>query len=309
MRGIRIGIGVADAGGTPLDAVLAQIRDAERAGFASVWIPHIFGLDALTLAALAGRETSRIELATAVVPTHSRHPLYAAQQALSTQAACSGRFAFGLGPSHQVVIENMLGLSFAKPALHVEEYLRVVTDLVRDGKTAFQGRLYRVNASLRVACGAPPPVLIGALGPRMRRIAGALADGTITWMAGRRTLAEQIGPGVRAAAREAGRPEPRIVAGFPVAVTSDAAGARAAASKAFALYGNLPSYRAMLDAEGVRDPGELAIAGDAAAVEAALRALADAGVSDFNAVPFGHGDDAKASVRRTSELLAELARA
>jgi len=309
MRGIRIGIGVADAGGTPLDVVLGQIRDAEHAGFASVWIPNIFGLDALTLAALAGRETSRIELGTAVVPTHSRHPVYAAQQALSTQAACAGRFAFGLGPSHQVVIENMLGLSFAKPALHVEEYLRVVTDLVRDGKSSFQGRLYRVNASLRVACGAPPPVLIGALGPRMRRIAGALSDGTITWMTGRRTLAERIGPDVRAAAREAGRAEPRVVAGLPVAVTADVDGARAAASKAFALYGNLPSYRAMLDAEGVRDPGELAIAGDAAAVEAALRGLADAGVSDFNAVPFGHGDDAKASLRRTRELLGELARA
>ena len=309
MRGIRIGIGVADAGGTPLEALVAQIRDAEREGFSSVWIPQIFGSDALTLCALAGRETSRIELATAVVPTHSRHPLYMAQQALSTQVACAGRFALGLGPSHRVVIENMLGLSFARPARHVEEYLRVVGELFRDGKTAFAGELYRVNASLRVAGATPPPLLVGALGPRMRKVAGALADGTITWMTGRRTLAEQVGPGVRAAAREAGRGEPRIVAGFPVAVTNDPAGARAAASQSFALYGNLPSYRAMLDAEGVRDPGELAIVGDAAAVEAELRALADAGVSDFNAVPFGHGDDAKASVRRTRELLAGLARA
>ena len=308
MRGIRIGVGVADPGGMPLDSLLAQIRGAEQAGFHSVWIPNIFGMDAMTLAALGGRETSRIELGTAVVPTHSRHPVYAAQQAFTTQAACAGRFVFGLGPSHKLVIENMLGLSYAHPALHVEEYLRVVTDLARDGKTAFQGRLYRVNAPLNVACGSPPPVLIGALGPRMRRVAGALADGTITWMTGRRTLAEQVGPGVRAAAREAGRPEPRVVAGLPVAVTSDPAGAREAASKLFSLYGNLPSYRAMLDAEGVRDPGELAVVGDAAAIERAIRAFADAGASDFHAVPFAHGDDARASVRRTHELLCELAR-
>jgi alkanesulfonate monooxygenase SsuD/methylene tetrahydromethanopterin reductase-like flavin-dependent oxidoreductase (luciferase family) len=116
MREIRIGLGVADAGGTPYQELVGQVRSAEEAGFASVWIPNIFGLDAMTLAALAGRETSRIEIGTAVVPTFSRHPLYMAQQALSTQAACGGRFVLGLGPSHRIVIEGMLGLSYEKPA-------------------------------------------------------------------------------------------------------------------------------------------------------------------------------------------------
>jgi alkanesulfonate monooxygenase SsuD/methylene tetrahydromethanopterin reductase-like flavin-dependent oxidoreductase (luciferase family) len=152
-------------------------------------------------------------------------------------------------------------------------------------------------------------VLLGALGPRMRRIAGTLADGTITWMTGRRTLAEQVGPDLRAAAREAGRPEPRIVAGIPVVVTGDPAGAREAASKLFTVYGTLPSYRAMLDAEGVSGPGELALAGDAAAIERVIRSFADAGVSDFHGAVFPYGDDPKASVRRTLELLGELARA
>jgi F420-dependent oxidoreductase-like protein len=309
MRGIRIGASAADGGGASLDVLVGQIQAAERAGFQSVWIANIFGMDAMTLAAVAGRETSRIEIGTAVVPTHSRHPLYAAQQALTTQAACGGRFVLGLGPSHQLVIENMLGLSFARPARHVEEYLRVVTDLTRTGKTAFAGELYRVNASLKVACGAPPPVLIGALGPRMRRIAGAIGDGTITWMTGRRTLAEQVIPGVRAAARDAGRSEPRIVAGIPVVLTKDPAGARETASKTFSLYGTLPSYRAMLDAEGVAGPGDLAIAGDEAEIERAIRAFADAGVTDFHAAAYAHGDDPRGSVLRTNELLGELARA
>jgi F420-dependent oxidoreductase-like protein len=308
MRGIRIGVLVADPGGTPLEVLLEQLRSAEHAGFQSAWIPSIFGMDAMTLAALGGRETQRLEIGTAVVPTHSRHPFHAAQQALSTQAACGGRFALGLGPSHKIVIEDMLGLSYAQPARHVEEYLRVVTDLVRTGKTSFQGKLYRVNASLAAACGSPPPVLIGALGPRMRRIAGAIADGTITWMTGRRTLAEQVGPGVRGAAREAGRPEPRIAAGFPVALTNDPARGRETASRLYAVYRTLPSYRAMLDAEGVEDPGELAIAGDAVAIERAIRALADAGVTDFQASLFAVGEDRKGSVQRTHELLGELAR-
>jgi F420-dependent oxidoreductase-like protein len=309
MRGIRIGVGVADPGGVALDALVGQIVAAEQAGFQSVWIPNIFAADAMTLAALGGRATATLEIGTAVVPTHSRHPLYLAQQALTTQAACGGRFALGLGPSHQVVIENMLGLSYAHPARHVEEYTRVVMELAHTGKTSFAGEVYRVNASLNIACGAPPPVLLGALGPRMRRIAGAVADGTITWMTGRRALAEEVGPGVRAAAREAGRPEPRIVAGIPVVVTDDPAGAREAASKLFAIYGQLPSYRRMLDAEGAAGPGDLALAGDAAAIERGIRAFADAGASDFHAAIYPHGSDPKGSVRRTQQLLGELARA
>jgi F420-dependent oxidoreductase-like protein len=309
MRGIRIGVGVADPGGVALDALVGQIVAAEQAGFQSVWIPNIFGADAMTLAALGGRATARLEIGTAVVPTHSRHPLYMAQQALTTQAACGGRFVLGLGPSHQIVIENLLGLSYAHPARHVEEYTRVVRDLAHTGKASFSGKVYRVNASLNVACGSPPQILLGALGPRMRRIAGAVADGTVTWMTGPRTLAGEVAPGVRAAAREAGRPEPRIVAGVPVVLTNDPAGAREAASKLFALYGTLPSYRRMLDAEGAAGPGELAVAGDAAAIERAIRAFADAGASDFHAALYPYGADPKGSLRRTQELLGELARA
>ncbi len=309
MKDIRIGIGVADGGGTPLDALLGQIRSAEEAGFESVWLPNIFGMDAMTVAALAGRETSRIELATAVVPTYSRHPLYAAQQAATAQAACEGRFVLGLGPSHQIVIENMLGLSYEKPARHVREYVTVVKELLEKGETHFEGETLRVHGSLNVACGgAPPPVLIGALGPLMRRIAGSLCDGTITWMTGPRTLADEVVPGVQKAADEAGRAAPRIVAGVPVVLTDDPTGAAATAGKLFALYGSLPSYRAMLDLEGAEGPGDLALAGDEQTLEAGIRRFADAGVTDFNASIFPHGRDGRQAVQRTHAFLGELAR-
>lgn len=309
MDQIRIGVSGGDPGGTPLEELVAQIRRAEEAGFHSVWIPNIFGVDAMTLAALAGGVTQRIEVGTAVVPTFSRHPFYAAQQALSTQAALGGRFVFGLGPSHKVVIENMLGLSYEKPARHVREYVSVVRQLFDTGKADFSGETYRVRGGLSVACPQPPPLLIGALGPAMRRIAGELCDGTITWMTGPRTLGEQVGPGVREAARAAGRPPPRIVAGVPVCVTEDAEGARARAGEAFALYGTLPSYRAMLDLEGVEGPSGLAVVGDAADVEREIRRYADAGVTDFHASPFPHGSDRRGSLERTLAVLAELARA
>jgi F420-dependent oxidoreductase-like protein len=307
MRGIRIGLNLLPDGG--LDDLLARIREAEAQGFQSVGVPNIFGFDALTLLALAGRETRRIELATAVVPTHSRHPYYMAQQALSTQVAAGGRFVLGLGPSHKVVIENMLGLSYAKPARHVREYVTIVKALLDSGKVDFEGEVYHVKATLQVAGAKPVPVLIGALGPLMRRIAGAVADGTMTWMAGPRTLGEAIVPEIRAAAHEAGRPAPRVLAGFPVCVTEDPEGARELASKLYSVYGTLPSYRAVLDAEGAKRPGDLALVGDERELERSLARLASLGVTDFGAAIFPFGGDRAESIRRTTQALAALARA
>ena len=308
MRDLKIGIGITDFGGGELASMLDSYVAAEREGFDAAWIPNIFGMDAITLAALAGQRTERIELGTAVVPSYSRHPFYMAQQAASTQAATGGRFVLGIGPSHQVVIENMLGLSYEKPARHTREFLSVLKPLLDDGKVSFEGETYRVNASLNVRA-EPCPVIIGALGPVMRRIAGTLADGTITWMTGPKTLAETIVPDVSAHAQKAGRAAPRVVAGFPISLTDDVDGAREQAAKAFAMYGTLPSYQAMLAAEGASGPADVAILGDEATLEAALRRLADGGVTDFNASVFSHGPDAREAAARTRAFLASLASA
>jgi F420-dependent oxidoreductase-like protein len=305
MQNLRIGIG---GRGNGIDPTLEEAKRAEEAGFQSMWFSNIFSYDALTLIALAGRATERIELGTAVVPTHSRHPLYMAQQALSTNAACGGRLALGIGPSHKVVIENMLGLSFEKPARHVREYVQVLKALLEEGRVKHEGEVYRVQGQLRVPGATPCPVLIGGLGKLMRRIAGGLADGTLTWMTGRRTLAEEIGPDVRAAAEQAGRPAPRIVAALPVCVTDDEAAAREAIDKVLATYPSLPSYKAMLDLEGATRPSDIALVGDESSVADGVRALADAGVTDFNASIIGAGGDAKAAAERTWQLMAELAR-
>ncbi len=312
MKGIRIGVGLgelAPGGAGGLEATLEQFTRAEAAGFHTAWVANIFGFDAMTLLALAGQRTRTIELGTAVVPTFSRHPLYMAQQALSTSVATGGRFVLGLGPSHKIVIENMLGLSFDKIASHVEEYVTVVKSLVETGKAAFDGKRFRVNGGLQIAGARPFPVLIGGLGPRMRKLAATLADGTITWMAGPGTIGGTLAPEMAAAARAAGRKDaPRIVCGLPVVVTNDAAGAREAATKAFAIYGQLPSYRAMLDVEGAKGPGDVAIAGDEREVERALERLASAGATDFNAAIFPFGPDPKEAATRTYGVLAELAR-
>jgi len=306
---MRIGIGIGEISGraAAIDDLIAETRRAEADGFATAWFAQVFGVDAITTAALCGRETSRIELGTAVVPTFTRHPVAMAQQALSAQAAARGRFALGIGLSHQVVIEMMFGLSFAKPYSHMKEYMAVLAPLIRTGTVSHDGREFRVNASVKVPGADPCPILLAALAPKMLALAGGEGDGTITWMTGPKTLREYTIPRITEAAAKAGRPAPRVVVGLPIAVTSDAAAGRERAGRAFQVYGGLPSYRAMLDREGAEGPADVAIVGDESAVAEQLRQLEAIGVTDFLATPFPTGPDAKASLERTRALLVKLA--
>lgn len=294
---MRIGIGI---GGNTIDEVLAQVERAAGDGFTSGWLSNIFGIDAITAIAVAGRHVPGIHLGTAVVPTYPRHPHALAQQAMTAWDATRGHFTLGIGLSHQVVIESMFGLSFDKPANHMREYLAVLLPLLREGRVSFEGERYQVHATLeRAGDLAGPPVLLAAMAPVMLRLAGELADGTILWMTGARTVSEHVAPRLTKAASDAGRPGPRIVAALPVAVTDDVDVARQQAASTFGVYGGLPSYRSMLEREGAGGPEDVAIVGDEATVEAGIRSMADAGVTEFSAVCFGSGD----TIRRTTQLL------
>jgi 5,10-methylenetetrahydromethanopterin reductase len=296
---MRIGIG--GEGGT-IDVAVDSVRRAKEAGYTSAWFSNIFGLDGMTACAIAGREVPDITLGTFVVPTYSRHPLYMAQQAMTTQAATGGRFVLGIGLSHQIVIEGMLGLSFEKPARHMREYLEVLMPILQEGSVQHAGEVYQVNNTFgpveRMGT-TPPKVIVAALGPVMLQLAGRLADGTATWMTGPETIAGHIAPTITAAAEEAGRPAPMVVAGVPVAVTDDPDKARADAEQVFAIYGTLPSYRAMLDLEGAAGPGDIALVGDEGTVRAGIARYAEAGVTDLNVAIFGN-------VERTTALLQSL---
>jgi F420-dependent oxidoreductase-like protein len=284
---MRIGISV---GGSTIDEVVTNAKAAEDAGFSSAWLANIFGIDAMTAIAVAGRETKRIELGTGVVPTYSRHPFYMAQQAMSTQAATNGRFVLGIGLSHQIVIEGILGLSFDKPAKHMREYLTVLNGALENGSVTFAGDLYKVDTSfapLERMGTTPPSVMIAALAPVMLKLAGSMTDGTITWMTGYQTIESHIVPTMGKAAADAGRPTPRVVAGVPVAVTDDVDAAKEMINQTLQIYGTLPSYRAMLDKEGAAGPADVAILGDEDAVQKGIQRYADAGVTDFHAAVGG----------------------
>jgi F420-dependent oxidoreductase-like protein len=224
-------------------------------------------------------------------------------------SAIGNRFTLGIGLSHQIVIENMFGLSYAKSYSHMKEYLSVLAPLVREGRAQVEGSLYRVNATLKVPGATPCPILVAALAPKMLALAGSVADGTVTWMTGPKTLAEHIVPSIRAAAQAAGRPSPRIVAGLPICVSDDPDAARSTAGKIFRGYGVLPSYRAMLDREGAEGPADVALVGNEAAVGSTLDRLAEAGVTDYQAVPFATRKDDDTLARTRSFLIERIKRA
>ncbi len=303
--GVLVGAALPYGGG--LERLVAEAQRAERHGLDAVWIVHAHGLDALTVAAILGQETSRITIGTAVVPTCARHPIAMAQQALTVQASTGGRFVLGIGVSHEDNVQNRYGLSYARPFTHMREYLGTLAPLIRSGTCDFAGSQYRVNATVRVPGGMPCPILLAALAPKMLALAGSAGDGTIAWMTGPKTLREYVIPHIREAAATAGRPVPRVVAGFPIAITDDVGRARQVAAEAFHVYGTKPAYRAMLDREGVAGPADIALLGDEHVVGAALERLAELGVTDFLAAPFAVEAGAEAALERTFAVLSRWA--
>jgi 5,10-methylenetetrahydromethanopterin reductase len=237
------------------------------------------------------------------VPTYPRHPVVMAQQALTTQAASKGRFTLGIGLSHQVVIEKMYGLSYARRISHMREYLSILKPLLRGEPVKYRGKEYNVNMSLNVPGATPVPVAMAALGPQMLDLCGREATGTITWMAGQKALREHVVPRITTAAREAGNQPPRIIAGMPIAIANDRAKALEVAAKVFQVYRDLPAYRAMLNREGAQEPVDVALVGDPATVTGGLKRLEDIGVTDLCAFVF-HAEPG--AFERTIDFLSSL---
>ncbi len=266
-----------------LEGFVETARDLESRGFDTMWIPHVFGHDAINCAALVGHATERIELGTAVVPTYPRHPTAIAQQAITAGAACRGRFTLGIGLSHPPVIERMIGLSYARRAKHMREYMTVLGPLLRGEPAKFEGEEYRVEMTVEVPDAQPVPVLIAALGDRMLQIAGRETAGTILWMVGFGAIERHIVPKLRAAAQQVGKPEPRVVAGMHIVLTSNADAATERMGQLLEQYRMMPSYRAMIEREGSAEPADFAIVGDEKALDAGLERLRSIGVTDFDA--------------------------
>jgi 5,10-methylenetetrahydromethanopterin reductase len=277
---------------------LAQVRDE---GFRRAWVTQMpWQADVLTVLAVAFREVDTIEVATGVLPIQNQHPMLLAQRALTLSSISGGRFILGLGMTHRMVTETMWGIPWDKPVRRLSEYLDGLLPLLAGKEANATGETVTTRGVVRIPDAPAPPVYIAALGPQMLRLTGRRCAGTVTWMTGPKTLADHIGPTLRRGATEAGRPEGevQVAASLPIAVTDDVEGLRAQAAEQFALYGQLPSYRAMLDHEGYRDPQDAALVGDERFVTERIDELRDAGVDEFVGYPFDATADGRARTRK-----------
>ena len=293
---------------------LVQSADVERItehaaaaaadGFESYWLAEhpTGGLDALTVLGAVGQRVKDIELGTAVVPTHPRHPVTLAAQTLTTASIVEQPLTLGIGLSHAAMMAE-LGIGFDKPIRHLREYLSILMPLLREGKVDYRGETLSAKATLFKAPATPIPVVVAALGPQALGVSGRMSDGTTLAWVGPKTVREHIVPRLSAAAAEAGRPAPRVIATLPVCVTDDEQTVRDAIAGGLKLYGELPSYRAMFDREGVAGPADLAIVGSESAVRDGVAAMAAAGVTDFAASEFILQ---RADGEKTRALLKEL---
>ncbi|WP_420451924.1 TIGR03564 family F420-dependent LLM class oxidoreductase [Ilumatobacter sp.] len=287
--------------GRGFDALVADAGDAAERGFHTYWLSQIVQqTDAMTMIGAAARRVDGIRFGTSVVPTYPRHPMVMAEQAMTTSLLADGRFTLGIGLSHRPVVEGMWGMSFDKPVRHAREYLDALMPLVGGAAARAVGETITARGELEID--APePPVVLAALGPQMLRLAGERCAGTITWMTGAATLAALTVPTISEAASDADRPPPGIFAGMPIWVTDDVDAARDAAARTFAIYGELPSYRAMLDREGLDGPADLAVIGDEDTCAGRLDELEAAGATHLVASEFATDAEGR---RRTRSFLA-----
>lgn len=301
---MRIGLAFGDVRGrTPLPDITRQIHEAAAAGggVGAAWVSQGVGWDALTTLAVAGAVAPGFELGTAVVPFPQRHPMVLAAQALTVQAAVGNRLTLGIGAGIARMVSSMYGLPTDRPARRLREYLEVLRPLLRGEPVDHNGEYYTAAGSIDLPGAEAPPVLIAALGPAMLKVAGELADGTITWMTGPRTLTNHVVPTIT---RASGSGSPRIVAGFAVCLTSAEDAVRARFAKEFALAGQVPEYRAMFDREGVDGPADVLIVGDEGSIAKQLARIGDTGVTDLMLAPVGTAEEQE----RTTSFLSTVGR-
>ncbi len=285
-----------------IDDLEKQVQVANNLGYSTFWTPQIFNLDALTALAVIAESVEGIRLGTSVIPTYPRHPMMLAQQALTVNQVSNGRLDLGIGLSHKPVVEGMWGISFDAPVGHMSDYLQILMALLHDGTISYGGKHLTSRGGIDVPADAPP-VLVAALGPQMLKLVGRVADGTVTWMTGPETIRNHISPVINAAAEEAERPVPQVIAAVPVCITSDPDMAEEYAKRDFGFYGDLPSYRAMLEREGLANSWDIALSGSFEEVAEGLQKYSDSGGTQVVAAVYGPDEAREQTVSELAKLM------
>jgi len=308
----RVGLDLVDKSNA--QGALAAIDRAAGLGVPMLWATTGRNVpDPLTYFAAALATTDDVVLGTAIVPTYPRHPVMLATQALALDQIAPGRLRLGIGPSHRPTIEGAFGIPMGKPLDHLREYLTVLRGLLRDGHVDFDGTYYTVHSDLNAT--SDLPLYISALRRNAFRLAGELADGAISWVCPLDYLRQTAGPAMRDAAKQAGRPAPRLIAHIPVAMVADRDVMLKVSRPRLENYGRLTFYARMFADAGypVGENGavsdelldHLVVWGDDAEVRSRLNAAFAAGIDEL-LITLYSADDPANEEARLCRILAEI---
>ena len=306
-------------------------RLAEESGYGEIWMTEGFGRDSLTQLTVIASATDRISLGTGILPMFSRTPLITAMSSAGLANASDGRFILGLGVGNRPATEDGHGAAYRQPMEHLSDMVHIVRALLQGEEVNHQGKAIRVNKA--TLGDAKPigkvPIYIAALGPRMLRLAGALADGVLlSWTAA--SYLEQAVQLVKEGATTAGRdPSEVAISGYlRVAVTDDLEAGRASLQREISRYASGHHYQSffrntgfdaeMTGAQAARDhaynpatsvaiseymQSELGVVGSAEVCRARIEELRDMGLAKPVIAPLPVGD-MKESYERTIKALA-----
>jgi F420-dependent oxidoreductase-like protein len=266
-----------------VDDVIAQATRAYELGVRQIWLSQNNDHDAIALAALVGAAVPGLGVGTSVVPINPRHPLIVASLAQTAQAASHGNFSLGLGLGGHEPERRAFGMSWDNTIQRLREHLMVLRSVFDTGEVDFSGTEISAHPvwPVRVAGGTPVPVYVAAMAPKALQVTGELADGTMPYLAGPRTIAEFIEPAIAKSAVDAGREKPRIIAQVPTLIADDADVAKNFAAEKLSFYEAIPSYQKVLAREGVAGAADLAALGSVQSVRRRLQTYLDAGATDL----------------------------
>lgn len=265
------------APGAAADDLVALCVAAERLGYDEAWLAEVAGPESFALAGAVAAVTEEMSLGIAVVPASTRTPALLAMGAGTISQLLGGRdLNLGIGSSSQVIVETWHGAEFVPPLARVREAVEATRSLLA-GEHSYAGD--HVSAD-RFTLAAPPAgpvrIFVGALGPRMLRLAGAIGDGVCLNLMAPEVVPRQLAE-IRRGAQEAGRDLPdhfRVMARFHTVLTDDTDGGRAVVRAGFGPYFAQPVYNKFLGwcghPEAAAAIADAFTAGDRAGLAAAL---------------------------------------
>ena len=226
-------------------AALEYVRDAERLGVDSVWVPEAWMYDALTPLGYLAAITEQMRLATGVVQLGARSPALLAMSGLALQAMSGGRFILGVGTSGPQVMEGWHGTRFDRPVTRTRETMDIIRTIAAGERLEYAGETYTIplpesqgKALRSPVAGADIPIYVASMGPANLRLTGSMADGwigTAFMPESAHVFLDPIREGAESAGRSIDDVELTVAAGLEFTDDIESAGRRHAAGYAFTI--------------------------------------------------------------------------